>query len=333
MIRVVVLAIEGALASSLVLPIEMLRAAAQHARAHSRQAPGLEVRVAAEQREVLTMSGVISLKADLAADAVQEAELIIVPSLWRAPAATVERHPRIGRALRRAARSGTRLCSVGTGSYFPAAAGLLDGRQATTHWSFFDDFARRFPAVQLQRRHLITRSGPFYCAASVNSAADLTLHFIGEFFGAAAARQVESQFSPEIRRPFGSHSLGEAESGAHPDEAIRMAQDWLLANPGAKLRVPELAARCGLGTRTFNRRFRTAVGTTPLVFLREARLELARDLLRQSNLGIGEIAHRCGYPDPGHFSRAFSGATGSSPQEYRSRARGKLFRGGQPRSP
>ena len=137
MIRVIVLAIEGALASSLVLPIEMLRAAAQHARAHSRRAPALEVRVAAEQREVLTMSGVIGLQADLAADAVQEAELIIVPSLWRAPAATVERHPRIGRALRRAARSGSRLCSVGTGSYFPAAAGLLDGRQATTHWSFF----------------------------------------------------------------------------------------------------------------------------------------------------------------------------------------------------
>ena len=83
MIRVVVLAIEGALASSLVLPIEMLRAAAQHARAHSRQAPGLEVRVAAEQREILTMSGVISLKADIAADALQEAELIIVPPLSR----------------------------------------------------------------------------------------------------------------------------------------------------------------------------------------------------------------------------------------------------------
>ena len=172
---------------------------------------------------------------------------------------------------------------------------MLDGRQATTHWSFFEDFARRFPAVQLQRRHLITRSGPFYCAASVNSAADLTLHFIGEFFGAAAAHQVESQFSPEIRRPFGAQGLGEGDAGAHPDEAIRMAQDWLLANPGAKLRVPELAARCGLGTRTFNRRFRAAVGTTPLAFVRAARLELARDLLRQSNLGIGEIAHRCGY--------------------------------------
>src|SRR5512139_2862374 len=228
MIRVVVFAIEGALASSLVLPLEMLRAAAQHARAHARPAPELSVCVAAESRASVTMSGVIRLEPDAAVDAVREADLLIVPSLWRAPAATVERHPRIGRALRRAARSGSRLCSVGTGSYFPAAAGLLDGRQATTHWSFFEDFARRFPAVQLQRRHLITRSGPFYCAASVNSAADLTLHFIEEFFGAPAARQVESQFSPEIRRPFDAQRFERGEPGAHPDAAIRLAQDWML---------------------------------------------------------------------------------------------------------
>lgn len=329
MTRLVVLAIEGALASSLVLPLEMLRAGAQHARAHARGAAGLTVRVAAEQDAPVTMSGVIRLQPDLAVEAVREADLVIVPSLWRAPAATVERHPRIGQCLRRLARGGARLCSVGTGSYFAAAAGLLDGRPATTHWSFFGDFARRFPAVQLQRRHLITRSGPFYCAASVNSAADLTVHFIEDFFGAPAARQVESQFSPEIRRPFESHSFVQGEPGAHPDELVRMAQDWITDNAGARISVPELAARAGLSTRSFNRRFRAAAGTTPLAFVRHVRLELARDLLRQSNLGIGEIAARCGYPDLSHFSRTFAAATGSSPQEYRSRARGKLFLAGQ----
>jgi transcriptional regulator GlxA family with amidase domain len=327
--QLVVLAIEGALASSLVLPLEMLRAGAQHARAHARGAAALSVCVAAEQCAPVTMSGAIRLEPDAAIDAVEAAELLIVPSLWRAPAATVERHPRIGRSLRRLARAGSRLCSVGTGSYFPAAAGLLDHRPATTHWSFFADFARRFPAVELQRRHLITRSGPFYCAASVNSAADLALHFVGEFFGPAAARQVESQFSPEIRRPFESHSFVQGEAGAHPDEAIRLAQDLLLASPGARWSIPELAARSGLSTRSFNRRFRAAVGTTPLDFLRRARLELARDLLRQSNLGVGEIAARCGYPELSHFSRIFSAAIGSSPQEFRSRARGKLFLAGE----
>ena len=214
---------------------------------------------------------------------------------------------------------------MGTGSYFPAAAGLLDGRAATTHWSFFGDFARRYPAVQLQRRHLITRSGNFYCAGSVNSVADLMVHFIRELFGAEAARQVEAQFSPEIRRPFEAHSFVEGEAGAHPDEAVWIAQDWMLAHLGEALRMPELAARCGISTRSLNRRFRAALGTTPLAFLQEARTAAARELLRASNLGVAEIAARCGFGSASHFSRSFTAHAGVSPQDYRRRVRGKLF--------
>jgi transcriptional regulator GlxA family with amidase domain len=259
------------------------------------------------------------------AQRVQEAELAIIPSLWRTPQLTVSRHPGITQCIRRLAASGTRICAVGTGSYFPAAAGLLDGRAATTHWSFFGDFARRYPAVQLQRRHLITRSGNFYCAGSVNSVADLMVHFIRELFGADAARQVEAQFSPEIRRPFEAHSFVEGEAGAHPDEAVWIAQDWMLAHLGEALRMPELAARCGISTRSLNRRFRAALGTTPLAFLQEARTAAARELLRASNTGIAEIAARCGFGSASHFSRSFTAHAGVSPQDYRRRVRGKLF--------
>lgn len=323
--QIVALAIEGALASSLALPLEMLNAGAQHARAHAREAPSLHVRMVGTDTNTLMMAGGIRVQPDCTLEAVTEARLVLVPSLWRNPAATVLRHPRIAGWLRRLARAGAWICSVGTGSYFPAAAGLLDGCEATTHWSFFEDFAHRYPRVRLQRRRLVTRAGGFYCAASVNSAADLTLHFIGEFFGLAATHQVEGQFSPEIRRPLALSGTDLSGAGAHPDEAIRMAQDWMLASCGSVLHVPELAARCGLATRTFNRRFRAATGTTPLAFMRQARLELARDLLRQSNLTIGEVAHRCAYPDAAYFSRSFASATGSTPQQYRARTRGKLF--------
>jgi transcriptional regulator GlxA family with amidase domain len=323
--RIVLFAVEDALASSLALPIEMLRAAAQHGRAHGRRGDGFDVRVAAERRGRVTMSGALPLIADAAATQLRDADLAIVPSLWRAPHATIARHPRILAGIRQLASTGTRLCAIGTGSYFLAATGLLEGRRATTHWSFFDDFAQRYPAVRLQRRHLITRSGNFYCAGSVNSGADLMVHFIRELFGSAAARQVESQFSPEIRRPFEAHSFVEGETGAHPDEAIWLAQDWLLAHLAEPLQVPELAARSGLSTRSFNRRFRSALGTTPVRFLHSARIQAARELLRASNLAIGEIAARTGYADPSHFSRAFATQAGCSPQAYRRQVRGKLF--------
>jgi transcriptional regulator GlxA family with amidase domain len=322
---IIVFTIEGALGSSLALPLEMLHAALQHRRARERRFALPEIRVVAERRGALSMSGSLRLLPDMLAARVQEAELAIIPSLWRTPQLTVSRHPGITQCIRRLAASGTRICAVGTGSYFPAATGLLDGRAATTHWSFFGDFARRYPAVQLQRRHLITRSGNFYCAGSVNSVADLMVHFIRELFGADAARQVEAQFSPEIRRPFEAHSFVEGEAGAHPDEAVWIAQDWMLAHLGEALRMPELAARCGISTRSLNRRFRAALGTTPLAFLQEARTAAARELLRASNTGIAEIAARCGFGSASHFSRSFTAHAGVSPQDYRRRVRGKLF--------
>jgi transcriptional regulator GlxA family with amidase domain len=322
---IIVFTIEGALGSSLALPLEMLHAALQHRRARERRFALPEIRVVAERRGALSMSGSLRLLPDMLAARVQEAELAIIPSLWRTPQLTVSRHPGITQCIRRLAASGSRICAVGTGSYIPAAAGLLDGRAATTHWSFFGDFARRYPAVQLQRRHLITRSGNFYCAGSVNSVADLMVHFIRELFGADAARQVEAQFSPEIRRPFEAHSFVEGEAGAHPDEAVWIAQDWMLAHLGEALRMPELAARCGISTRSLNRRFRAALGTTPLAFLQEARTAAARELLGASNLGVAEIAARCGFGSASHFSRSFTAHAGVSPQDYRRRVRGKLF--------
>jgi transcriptional regulator GlxA family with amidase domain len=303
----------------------MLRAAGEHQRAHRRGAVRLSILVAAESRRTVCMSGSLRLKPDVLVGALQEADLVIVPSLWRAPAAIVRRHPRATAALKRLAENGCRMCAIGTGSYFLADAGLLDGRSATTHWSFFADFAARFPRVLLQRRHLITRSGPFYCAGSVNSSADLMIHFIGELFGAPAARQVESQFSPEIRRPFSALTHIQGEIGAHGDELVWMAQDWMLAHLAEPLRIPVLARRFGLSERSFGRRFHAAVGTSAARFLQNARLATARDLLRESNASISEVAQRCGYPDPSHFSRAFRAKVGSSPQVYRQQVRGKLF--------
>ncbi len=322
---VIVFAVDGALASSLALPLEMLHAAAQHRRARARRSSLPRVQVVAETQEPPAMSGGLRLHPDLLAERLDEATLAIIPSLWRNPCQSVARHPRIAACIRRLAESGARLCAVGTGSYFLAEAGLLEGRAATTHWSYFQDFALRYPGVRLQRRHLITRSGPFYCAGSVNSVADLMVHFAGEFFGHGAARQVEAQFSPEIRRPFATHGFVEGERGAHPDELVWIAREWLLEHLAEPLRIPALAAHCGLSTRSLNRRFRAAMGTTPIDFLQEVRVQSARELLRASDLPIAEIATRCGYPDPSHFSRRFSARTGSSPQEYRRRVRGKLF--------
>jgi transcriptional regulator GlxA family with amidase domain len=322
MTHITLLALPGAIASSLTLPMEMLTAADQLARAANRHIPPLQLTLAGPERgEVATASGLL-VRCQRAWHEVEETDLLIVPSLWRNPVAHLRRYPQLLPWLQQLAHRQTLLCAVGTGSFFLAEAGLLEQRPATTHWFFFDQFARRYPSVQLKRHHLITGDGNLYCAGSVNSVADLTIHFIERFYGRQLAHQVEAQFSPEIRRPFESHAFS---TDLHSDELIIKAQDWLRARSTDPIRLDELAGHLGISLRTLNRRFQQATGTTPHAYLQQRRLDSARELLRTTDLGIREIAVTVGYGDSGYFARQFRSAMNQTPREYRHAVRGKLF--------
>jgi len=323
--RVVVIAVENALASSITAPMEMLRAAEQFVRSERLSSSRLQLLVASEHGGSVHMSGGLSIADTRPITEIGSANLLIIPSLWRAPARTVTRHPALRSAFKRLFQSECLICAAGTGSYFLGIEGVLNDRPATTHWSYFDDFAERFPKVQLQRQHLITQSGRYYCAGSVNSVADLMIHFIDGFFGQRAARHVEGQFSPEIRRPFEAHSFIQGQPGAHPDETISQVQDWIAQHLADPISLTGLARLARLSTRNFSRRFKTALGTSPARYVTDLRMRTAQDLLRQTDLEIGEIAHRTGYPDASHFTRAFVREVDATPTAWRQRVRGKLF--------
>ena len=227
--------------------------------------------------------------------------------------------------LQRLAAAGTRLCSVGTASRVLADAGLLDGRSATTHWSDFDRFADDYPAITLRRRHLITQSGNLYCAGSVNSIADLLVHVVEQWYGAAVARAVESQFSPEIRQAFRSAAFLEDSRTSHHDELVLDAQLYLQEHLAAPHSVGALARRAGIAPRSFSRRFGRATGTTPMAYLLALRIGEARSLLLHSDLPLGEIAWRCGWQSASRFSEQFRARTGLAPREFRAATRGKRF--------
>ena len=218
------------------------------------------------------------------------------------------------------------LCGIGTGSCFLAEAGLLDAKPATTHWFFIEQFAARYPAVQTKRRHLITRADNLYCTASINSVADLTGHFIEHFYGPDIARQVDAHFSPEIRRSYRDSGFVEGEPDTHHDEVIIDAQQWLQQRYGETVDFKHMARELGMSQRSLNRRFQQATGLTPGKYLQQLRLNHARDLLRNSNLSIANIAAEVGYPDLGYFSTLFRRHMAQSPSEYRKSVRGKLFR-------
>ena len=248
----------------------------------------------------------------------------MLPAIWRSPLPTLRRQSTLIEALPQLATTSTRIVSVGSASFLLAEAGILNEQPATTHWNYMAQFAERYPEVQLKRRHLITQSRSVYCVGSVNSIADLMVHVVEEWFGGAVASAIENQFSPEIRRSFRAAAYqNEADSGHH-DEMVLTAQEWLQERQGDKVSIEALAEHLGVSRRSLNRRFQQATGLTPQTYL-QGRIHTARDLLRQSNLSVAEIAWQVGLQDVGHFSRLFQRHMGMTPARYRRAVRGKLF--------
>jgi len=256
---------------------------------------------------------------------IEKTDLIYLPALWRNPRPILKKNTKILDWLRQAHKQGSIIAGVGTGCYFMAEAGLLDHKPATTHWFYFDDFQRNYPKAQLKRQHFITEADKLYCTGSVNSMADLTIHFIQRFFSPAIASHVERHFFHEIRKAYDSENVFRKQIQAHPDEDIIQIQLWLQENYGAKIKFTELAEKFEMSTRTLNRRFKNAAGITPVEYVQKIRIDTAKELVQTTNLSIGEVMFKTGYHDHSHFLRLFKKYHGITPSQYRTTVRAKLF--------
>lgn len=314
------------MASSISLPLEMLNAADNIQRVSNRHAKRLKIQLAAERLDkIRTSSGFYILPDTLLCD-VKPSDLLVIPGLWRNPFTTLEQNAHLIAWLRDHAMHHRDICAVGTGSSFLAEAGLLDKQPATTHWFYFDAMEKHYPDVKWKRQHLITQADHVYCAGSINSVADLTIHFIEQGYSSVIARRVESQFSPEIRRAFDMHLFDSSDTSLHSDELIASCQHYLRSNYADSINFSRLAENHHISLRTFQRRFLKATGFTPLKYQQHIRIGNARELLQNTNLSIQEISETVGYVDAAHFADLFKRMTEQTPHAWREAVRGKLFR-------
>ena len=317
--------IDQMLSTGTMLPLEMLRGAESRARAEGKPEPLRLLTASVDGQPVRSRSG-FSLTPDLALKDVPHSDIIYLPALWRNPRPALRRSAPLLAWLRQQADRGAAISAVGTGVCFLAEAGLLDGKPATTHWHYFDRFAADYPDVKLKRQYFITQADKLFCAASVNALADVTVHLIRQLYGPAVASHVERNFSHEIRRPFEEIAYSEGAVHLHPDEDIVQAQTWLKQHCSEDVKLSEVAAHFDMSVRSFNRRFKLATGQTPLQYLQNVRVDMARELLQSSNLSVNEIAEKVGYQDMGHFTALFKKFLATTPSEYRTTVRAKLFR-------
>jgi transcriptional regulator GlxA family with amidase domain len=272
-------------------------------------------------REVTTSAGVrLGVDTDLAALPPAVDTLLVAGGFGFAAAAG---DPQTISAIRRAAAGSRRVCSVCTGTFLLAAAGLLDGRRATTHWAYCDELAQTHPAVSVECDAIFVRDGDVVTAAGVTAGVDLALSLVEQDFGATLARQVARWLVVFLQRPGGQSQFSEWTRGPLPShDALRELLLDIAADPAADLSVPAMAKRLSISTRHVTRMFLRELRVTPGRYVERVRVEAARMQLESTSDGIAGIAGRCGFGTAESMRRAFLRHLNVPPSTYRDRFAG-----------
>jgi len=313
------------LATSVSLPVEMLRAGEALAIKQNPDNATLVIEMVAEKLGAVSTRSIIRLRPEIEVKNAQFPDFAFIPSLWRNPRPLLRKSPKIITWLAKIWQQGATLIGGGTGVCFMAEAGLLNNHPATTHWHYVKQFQRDYPLVDLKPDFFITQSERIYCAASLNALADITVHLIEQIYGRSIAQQVELNFSHEIRKPYEEQRYLEGSVDLHPDELIAQIQFWMKNNLNSSSNLADIAQQFGLSSRTFTRRFKQATSIKAIEYWQQLRIEAAKDLLASTNLSIQEISYHVGYQDQGHLTRLFKKVLNLTPKDYRTKVRKKLF--------
>jgi transcriptional regulator GlxA family with amidase domain len=220
------------------------------------------------------------------------------------------------------AEQARRTVSVCTGAFLLAAAGLLDGREATTHWTRCEDLARMYPRVRVEADRIFIRDGAIGTSAGVTAGIDLTLALVEEDFGREIALDVARAMVVYLKRPGGQSQFSGALSVQQASRpALRDLQAWIAGHLDEDLSIAALAGRAGLSERSFARAFRAEVGQTPAAYVEALRVERARALLEDGAQSLELVARATGFSSPEILRRAFHRRLGVSPAGYRERFR------------
>ena len=274
--------------------------------------PGYRVVVCAERPTVTT--GVFDIAVPWRLDVLADAETVIVPGVTdpgaAAPAPVLD-------ALRAAEARGTRIASICGGAFTLAAAGLLDGRRATTHWVAAAQLAARYPRVQVDPNVLYVDNGQILTSAGAAAGLDLCLHLVRTDHGAAVAADAARLSVMPLERAGGQAQFIAHEPPAPDGTTLEPLLTWMRQNAGRDLALADIARHAGMSVRTLNRRFRDQVGTTPLRWLHRIRVHQAQHLLETTAHPVDRVATQVGFGSVTAFRDRFRRITGTSPQAYR----------------
>ncbi|OIJ64006.1 AraC family transcriptional regulator [Streptomyces mangrovisoli] len=281
--------------------------------------------VSPDGADVVTAAGT-GLSVDLpAAQVSYDSDVVVVPGGPEWP--SLIKDDALLDAVRALDARSRRTVSICTGAFLLAAAGLLDGRRATTHWRFADQLALRYPTVTVEPDALFVRDGHVMTSAGVSSGIDLSLALVEEHLGAETARTVARDMVVFMQRPGGQSQFSVRTRTPYVrQEALRQVLDAVAGNPSANHTVAAMARRAGVSSRHITRLFHDELGTTPARYVEEIRQEAAQALLELGDDPMATVARRTGFGSPESLRRAFVRNLGITPGAYRARFRTTVSR-------
>jgi AraC family transcriptional activator FtrA len=259
-------------------------------------------------------AGGILVQADYAPELLERADTIVIPG-WRD--ADEAPPPVLLDALRAAHARGARLCTICSGVFVLAAAGLLDGQRATTHWRYADKLARRYPAIEVLPDDLYVDSGQIITSAGSAAGLDMLLHLVRRDYGAHVGNLVAQRLVVAPHRE-GGQAQYLPRPMAH-DEKGRLTRlmDWVRSHPADAHSIASMAERAAMSPRTLQRQFQDATGIGPIEWVVRERIAIVKDLLETSELSLGQVAQRAGFGSEESLRHHFRRLAATTPGAYR----------------
>ena len=266
----------------------------------------------------------LEIKSHVSIEEVEKTDLLLIPTIGGDIEQVLDANSALLSHLREHYRNGTDIASNCSGAFFLAEAGLLDNREATTHWGYANLFQQKYPRVNLQPHKLITHQDAIYCSGGGMAWFDLALLLIERYCGHDVASSTAKAHVMDMARGSQAPYAQVRTKKYHQDKEILLVQEWMENNFQTSVNLEKLAGSFNLAPRTFIRRFKQATNQTPLQYLQALRVEGAKKHLETGNMPMEQIVNQVGYEDLSSFTRLFKNHTGLSPVQYKKKFNGLI---------
>ncbi|MEO5564986.1 MAG: helix-turn-helix domain-containing protein [Chitinophagaceae bacterium] len=278
-----------------------------------------KVEVAGATKKAEFDNGLLTVKPQVNISSILKTNLIIIPSLVRDYQKAMKGNKLLIEWIAEQYKDGAEVASMCTGTFMLASAGLLDGKNCSTHWSAAGTFRTLFPKVKLQPDQLITDEDGIYTNGGAYSFLNLMIYLVEKYYDRQTAIYCSKIYQIEIDRNSQSAFTIFTGQKLHGDEMVQQAQAYIESKLAEKISVEELSSLFAVGRRNFDRRFIKATGNTPVEYSQRVKIESAKKALETSRKTVNEVMYDVGYSDVKAFREVFRKITGMSPLEYRGR--------------